>query len=317
MDDHSPRKLPPLNWIRAFEAAARCGSFAAAGRELGVTSAAIGQQIRLLEAQLGQPLFRRTAKGLVSTDLGQAYRPCVTGALEQLKAGTAEVFGVARRGRKGSLAGSLLLRAPVSMATLWLMPRLERFNRRYPEIALNVTTRAEPAAFGDDGIHVELRYGLGNWGGLRSERLADEYAFPVVGRPLAATPGWKILRDLPLLHVIGYRDNWPVWYRAAGRRIGGREPAIRFDSSLVALEAARRGLGVALGRWPMVADDLARGTLAAPFKVALPVAEAYHVVWQPGGEADARVQAFREFVLDEARRQKRPAWMKARVIRRR
>lgn len=316
MIEDSPRALPPLNWVRAFEAAARGGSFAAAARELGVTPAAVGQQVRLLEAHLGAPLFRRTAKGLVPTDLGTAYRPSVVDALDRLRAGTAEVFGAARRGRgtAGALAGPLMLRVPGSFGLLWLLPRLQRFRKRHPEIALGLTTRSEPAEFAFDGIDVELRYGSGNWAGLQAERLGPECAFPVVARAVAQKhPGWRALRTLPLLHVIGYREGWPAWIRHAGLRHADKTIAedgqgLRFDVSMLALEAARQGLGAALGRWPMVAEDLRAGALVAPVKVALPIADAYHVVWSDRSPRQDRIRAFRDFVLEEARRERPPAW---------
>jgi LysR family glycine cleavage system transcriptional activator len=298
--------LPPLNWLRSFEAAARGGSFAAAGKELGVTAAAVSQQVRLLEAHLGVPLFRRTARGLVATDLGQAYRATVADALDRLRAGTSEVFGPGRRA--GARSGPLVVRAPASFALLWLLPRLGRFRRRHPDIALSVTTRPEPAEFAADGIDVELRYGSGDWPGLRAERLAPECAFPVAARRLAR----RDLDAATLLHVIGYREGWPAWCRAADIDGIDTGQGLRFDVSHLALDAARRGLGVALGRWPMVAEDLRRGTLVAPFRATLPVADAYHVVWAERAARQDRIAAFRAFVLEEARAEKPPAWMRAR-----
>lgn len=312
IDDAPPAKLPPLNWIRAFEAAARGGSFAQAGKELGVTAAAIGQQVRLLEAHLGAPLFRRTARGLVATDLGTAYRPSVADALDRLRAGTAEVFGAARRGRaaQGVLAGPLMVRAPGSFGLLWLLPRLGRFRQRHPEIALGITTRSEPAEFAFDGIDVELRYGSGDWAGLQARRLGPEVAFPVVAKAVAQKhPGLRALRSLPLLHVIGYREGWPAWFRHAGKGIAEDGQGLRFDVSMLALEAARQGLGVALGRWPMVADDLRSGALVAPVKVALPIADAYHLVWSDRSPRLDRIRAFHDFVLSEAKRDRPPAWV--------
>ena len=117
------------------------------------------------------------------------------------------------------------------------------------------------------------------------------------------------VRAVPLLHVIGYRDGWPAWWRHAGKEIAEDGQGLRFDVSMLALEAARQGLGAALGRWPMVADDLRAGTLVAPVKVALPIADAYHVVWSDRSPRQDRIRAFRDFVLDEARRDRPPAWL--------
>jgi LysR family glycine cleavage system transcriptional activator len=298
--------LPPLNWLRAFDAAARAGSFAAAGRELGVTPAAVSQQVRLLEAHLGAPLFRRAPRGLATTDLGAAYLPSVSDGLERLRAGTGEVFGGARRG--GLRSGALVVRVPGSFGQLWLMPRLERFRQRHPDIALRITTRAEPAEFAGDGIDAELRYGSGDWPGLKSVPLAPEFVFPVSAKPL----GKRALGAATLLHVIGYRDGWPAWCSAAGLRELDTEQGLRFDVSHLALDAARRGLGVALGRWPMVAEDIRRGSLVAPFKIALPVAEAYHLVWSERALRQDRIAAFRDFVLAEARAEKPPGWLRRR-----
>lgn len=289
------RRLPPLNWLRAFEAAARHVSFTAAAQELNVTAAAVSQHVKALEQYLGVALFRRVHQGLHLTDAGQAYWPQLCMALDLIDRATRELAHAPPH--------LLTVRAPSSLSIQWLTPRLERFTRRYPDSAIRLTALGPSGEVGQNGVDLEIRYGNGQWPGLTAELLLREQVFPVCSPALAAllhSPADLVRQTL--LHVVGppdYAENWPVWLRAAGveERMG---PGLSFDQSVTALQAAVNGLGVALGRSPLVERELAAGLLVAPFALRLTSREGYWIVYPPATGERGPVRAFREWLLEEA-----------------
>lgn len=297
------RRLPSLNWLRAFEAAARHTSFAEAAKELNVTPAAISQQVKQLEQWLETPLFTRQPRSLMLTDAGLGYLPIVRQAFDHLAAGTEELFGDGR-------GGPVALRVATSLTYIWLIPRLPRFFAAHPEIALRLTTTVDGLGFGQDDVDLEIRYGGGGWPGYRSQRLFWEMLFPVC-RP-ALLEGPEPLaepRDLArhtLIHMIGEPENWQIWLNAAG--VSGLSVAggLQFDLHMMAIHAAVRGIGVALGLSPMVDDALADGRLLAPFDLTIPARDAHFVVTPEAAIARGEVQIFKDWLLAEAQSHERP-----------
>lgn len=270
------RRLPPLNWLRAFEAAARHLSFTDAGVELGVTQAAVSQQVRQLEDWLGAQLFKRLARALALTDAGIAYLPIVQDGIERIDLGTAEIFGHPE-GRP------VTLRASTTLAVLWLAPQLARLRAEHPEIAVRVTTLYSPVDFGQDGVDIEIRYGAGTWPGVKAHRLFDESFFPVASPGyLAMAPALKTPADLPghrLVHVIGEREGWGIYLRLAG--VGDVETSegdIQCDTLAVALNAAAAGAGVALATSPVADTMIGSGALVDLFGRRWPARLAHHLV---------------------------------------
>lgn len=269
------RRLPPLNWLRAFEAAARHLSFTEAGEELGVTQAAVSQQVRQLEDWLGVQLFKRLPRALALTDAGIAYLPIVQDGIERIDLGTTEIFG-RPEGRP------VTLRATATLAVFWLAPQLARFRAEHPEIAVRVTTLYAPVDFGQDGIDIEIRYGAGTWPGVKAHRLFDEAFFPVASPAyLAGAPALKSPTDLPghrLVHAIGEREGWGTYLRLAG--VPDMDPAegIQCDSLVVALNAAAAGAGVALATSPVTDALTASGALVDLFGRRWPARLAHHLV---------------------------------------
>jgi LysR family transcriptional regulator, glycine cleavage system transcriptional activator len=293
-----PRPLPPLTWLRAFEAAARHRSFVAAADELGVTPSAISQQVRLLEQHLGRLLFHRLPRGIRLAEAGESYLPLVSEAFERLAIGTVEIFGQRKSHR-------VTVRTTVAFSVLWLAPRLARFRALHPGVELRITSSIWPAEFPDPGIDLEIRQGTGKWPGLEAERLTSDQVFPVCSPALAAgRPGLAEPADLAhhtLLHAIGFRDGWMQWLKAAGiaDRVDPRR-GLEFDTGVMTIELAIRGAGIALGRTCFVEDLLAGGRLVAPFSIATPTEEAFFVVVPtPRRETDV-ARAFREWLLTEA-----------------
>ena len=297
------RRLPSLNWLRAFEAAARHTSFAEASKELNVTPAAISQQVKQLEDWLGTALFTRLPRSLMLTDAGLGYLPIVRQAFDHLAAGTEDLFGSDR-------AGPVAVRVSTSLTYLWLVPRLARFLARHPEVGLRLTTTVDGLTFGQAGTDLEIRYGSGQWPGFRADRLFWEALFPVCSPALLggdiplACP--EDLANHTLIHMIGEPENWQMWLNAAGVSGLAVGSAVQFDLHMMATRAAIEGIGVALGLSPMVDDALAEGRLVAPFEVTIPARDAHFVVTSEEAIKRREVQLFKAWLLEEARSHDRP-----------
>jgi len=290
------RRLPPLNWLRAYEAAARHMSFTGAARELNVTQAAVSQQVKLLELHLQRPLFDRLPRGLQLTDAGEAYLPAVRDAFERLADGTVEVFG-------SEGGGPLTVRSAVSFALLWLAPRLARFRVAHPDVALRLTNAVWPVESGWDAVDLEVRYGDGKWPGLRAEQLTSDRLFPVCapalmkGRSGLRQPA--DLRRFELLHVIGQRHGWSHWLKAAEVDSAAASQGPQFDTSAMALEVAANDGGVALSRGPLADGYIRAGRLRVPFGPELPTDEAFYLV-SPADRVDrAEAAGFRAWLVAE------------------
>ena len=288
------RWLPSLNGLRAFEAAARHQSFTRAAEELNVTQTAVSHQIRTLEERLGLKLFDRRGRALRLTEAAKNYLPSVRSAFDELYDATERLI---RRDGDTTLTVSTL----TSFAAKWLVPRLGGFQDLHPEISIRITTSTAPVDFDRDDVDVAIRYGRGDWPGLRVDRLIREDIFPVCSPKLLDGP-YPLGRpdDLAshtLLHVVGFREDWQVWLTAA--KVDGVDPSsgLKFDLIMNALQAAIDGLGVALGRTALVEGDLATGRLVAPFDISLPIEAAYYVV-APERTADRpKIEAFRDWLI--------------------
>lgn len=288
------RVLPPLNGLRAFEAAARHMSFTRAARELNVTQAAISHQIRGLEERLGLQLFVRRNRALLLSEAGQAYLPALREAFDGIAAAT-------ERLQRRDEAGALLVSTTASFATKWLVPRLATFQQQHPEIEVQISTGIGLVDFHHDAVDVAIRWGLGSWPNVTAERLLAEDMFPVCSPAL--TRGRQGLRKpadlvrVTLLHTSTQRDDWRLWLTAAGvtNVDPGRGPM--FDQQMTVLQAAMEGMGVALGHRPLVERDLAARRLVAPFDFSLPVEAAYYFVAPEAALRRRKVRVFRDWLL--------------------
>ncbi|MBI1208791.1 MAG: transcriptional regulator GcvA [Azospirillum sp.] len=292
------RRLPPLNAIRAFEAAARHLSFTRAAGELNVTQAAISHQIKGLEERLGTPLFHRQSRGLVLTEAGQHLLPPVREAFDQIAIAADQLM---RHDRHGVLTVSTM----PSLAAKWLVLRLARFQAIHPELDVRLSTSAELVDFTRQDVDIAIRFGKGDWPGLRADLLMSEQIFPVAsprlisrGPPLVE-PG--DLRRHVLLHD-DYVITWSMWLRAAGITGVDAGRGARFNDSALLLQAAAEGQGVALARDVLAGNDLASGRLVRLFEVAMPGAYSYYVAAPPAHFARPKIAAFRDWLIEEARR---------------
>jgi LysR family glycine cleavage system transcriptional activator len=294
-------RLPPLNALRAFEAAARHLSMKEAAAELAVTPGAVSQLIRGLEERLGLPLFQRGNRSLVLTEAGQAYYAPLRHAFRQIGEATRRLHALPR-------AGMLTISAPPAFAASWLVPRLGRFTARHPEIELSITTTRRLTNFVADGVDVAIRHGLGRYPGLHCDRIAPIAMIPVCSPGFLATLAQRAPRQptdllhLPLLHD-AERQDWPLWFQAQGvadvtqAALGG----IRFDDQMLLIHAAASNQGIALVTEALARAELDRGNLVLALDVVWPQEFAYWLVYPRAAADEPKVAAFRDWLLDEGR----------------
>ncbi|MBV9561808.1 MAG: transcriptional regulator GcvA [Bradyrhizobium sp.] len=289
-------RLPSLNGLRAFEAAARHLSFTQAASELNVTQTAISHQIKRLEEELGIALFVRKNRTLALTPKAKDYLPGVRAAFNDLRLATDRLL---RKDDDNVLTVSTL----ASLAAKWLLPRLSTFQEAHPGIDVRITTSSGLVDFRSGDVDAAIRYGRGHWPGVRSDWLMADELFPVCSPQLLK--GDKPLRcpqDLaghPLLHTSGgYDDDWRLWLTAAGLPANiSRQPGLTFDLILMTVQAAIDGIGVAMGRTSYVEADIAKGRLVVPFKIALPSDAGFYLVSPQDAAETPKLRAFRQWLL--------------------
>ncbi|MGA2054951.1 MAG: transcriptional regulator GcvA [Bradyrhizobium sp.] len=294
-------RLPSLNGLRAFEAAARHLSFTAAAGELNVTQTAISHQIRRLEEELGIRLFVRQNRSLTLTPEAKEYLPGIRAAFNDLRLATDRLL---RKDDDRVLTVSTL----ASFAAKWLLPRLSSFQQAHPEIDVHITSSTSLVDFRRDDVDAAIRYGRGHWSGLRADWLTADELFPVCSpallkgdRPLQSP---QDLAHHTLLHSSGgYDDDWRLWLTAAGQPSDiSKQPGLSFDLILMTVQAAIDGLGVAMGRTSYVEGDIAKGRLVVPFKIALPADAGFYLVSPQARAESAKLSAFRQWLLASIQR---------------
>lgn len=297
----SKNELPPLNAIRAFEAAARRGNFVEAAKDLHVTHWAVGKQIRLLEDWLGVALFERRARGVALTDHGADLLTDVSAALSRLTSAASRLRSpdVARR-----VSGIVRINALSSFALRWLLSRLTRFQESYPSIEVKVSTTSRKLRYVGAAFDVGIRSGIEHGSGIRCETLMPDRRLP--------TCSPSILRDRPvttahdlrrhvLLHSATTRSAWPQWLSTAG------EPSLvpvrhfELDHVYLQLQAAVDGLGIALASLPLIEADLAAGRLVCPIASPELRTDDYQLVIRTDRASDPAIQAFRSWILAAAK----------------
>lgn len=301
--------LPPLNALVAFEAAARLGSITRAARELCVTQAAVSQQVRRLEGHLGLALFARGGQGLRLTDEGRRYLDGIAGPLASIRRATDALMAE-------DTSGVLTVIAAPSFANRWIVPRFNRFYERHPDIDLRIGPAPVAPELGR-GVDIIIYHDIGDRPGTYSMPLMGERIFPVCSPELLDANGGEaasFLRgQLLLRHARDGMGLWEAWLEKAGLGDEGLRFGPRFDFSYLALAAALDGAGVALGRTLLVAEDLAAGRLCVPVPLTMVAPRPY---WFCCAEAHAerpRVAAFREWLVDEMRRDADvDAWLQSR-----
>lgn len=298
-------RLPSLNGLRAFEAAARHLSFTSAATELNVTQTAISHQIRRLEEELGIALFVRQNRTLALTPAARDYLPGIRAAFQDLRQATDRLL---RKDNERVLTVSTL----ASFAAKWLLPRLASFQEAHPGIDVRITTSTELVNFQNDNVDAAIRYGRGQWSGVNAVWLLADELFPVCSPALLE--GEHPLRrpeDLAhhtLLYTSLTSEDWRLWLTAAGLPIEAiARRALTFDMSFMTIQAAIDGLGVAIGQTSYVQGDIEQGRLVVPFDMAMPADAGFYFV-SPEATANApKLAAFRKWLVAAAKHSEQPS----------
>jgi LysR family glycine cleavage system transcriptional activator len=295
------RRLPSLNGLKAFEAAARHESFTKAAQELSVTQGAVSHQVKALEVELGLRLFNREHRRLVITSAGQSYLAVVREAFDRLALGTENLL-------QRQTAGALTVSTSPNFASKWLVHRLGRFAEQHPAIDLRVSATLQPVDFAREDFDLAIRHGDGNWPGLHVTRLCVEELFPVCSPAL--TRGRRALRspaDLrhhTLLHInerpIAGNLDWGKWMEAAEVSDVDFSRGPVFNQTSMALDAAIDGQGIALVRSALAAWDLSNGRLVRPFTLSLKAPYSYWIVCPKPTAGLPKISTFREWLRAEA-----------------
>ncbi|MGH8729604.1 MAG: transcriptional regulator GcvA [Burkholderiales bacterium] len=301
-------RLPPLNSLRAFEAAARNMSFKKAAQELNVTPAAISHQIKALEDHLEVSLFRRVTRGLELTEAGAKCLPKLREGFDSL----AEAVESIRVRKEAKI---LKVNVPPSLAAKWLAPKLYRFMNAHPEMDVRIAASMslidgqDAPNDGEEESDIEIRFGLGNYPGFRVDKLFPICLVPLCSpkllegeHPLRAP---EDLRHHVLLHddtlaLAPQHPGWEMWLEAAG--VSGVDPTrgSHFSHASLALAAAVDGLGVAVNLSVLAAEHIAAGHLLVPFEPGIPLTSAYYLLTPETKESDPKLAAFRQWLLNEA-----------------
>jgi len=296
------RRLAHLNALRAFEATARLGGYVRAAVELGVTPAAIGQQIRMLESYLAISLFERQGRRLLLTESARAALPDVKDAFDRL----ARAMDFLKDTGRGQLVTITL---PPSFAAKWLIPRIEAFRMAHPQIDVRLDTTDRLVDLPRENISVGIRYGAGRYPGLHSNLLMTETVFPVcspslmtrshklrVPQDLAA---FTLIHDTTMAVHLSF-PTWSTWLKSSGVTKIKSQSGLRVNSSVMSLQAAMEGQGIALGRSVIAADDLRQGRLAKPFQLELESGYSYHLVYAADFPLSRAASLFCQWLKAEA-----------------
>jgi LysR family glycine cleavage system transcriptional activator len=304
-------RFPPLNALRAFEAAARHLSFKKAARELFVTPGAVSHQVKLLEDHLGVALFRRLTRALELTPEAQAMLPKVREGLASLQEAVERV-----RAREESAA--LTVMAPPGFATRWLVPRLAGFTRNFPDVELHVASRSDMIDAGDEELEMPppngapfmmVRFGRGHYPGLKVDEVFSALYVPVCSPKLLQGPHplrtpsdlrWHTLLHDDTVVEEGARPSWDDWLESVGVEDVDATRGPHFSDASLALDAAIEGMGVTLAMKPLVRPDIEAGRLAMPFDITAPTSYSYYLLTSENDAEKESVAAFRRWILAEA-----------------
>lgn len=293
-----PDNLPPLQTLRAFEAAARRLSMTLAAEELHLTHGAISRQIKSLEDDLGVPLFRRLTRRIELTEVGQSFYGTVTRLLSELGREADEI-------RRRSDTSRIVISCGISFASKWLTPRLHRLMAEHPHLDVHLEVTDADVDFSSGHVDVALRYGAGQYPYASAERVMNEYVSPVCSadyrEKMGGLQGIEEIARCQLIHEIGMLTTWERWFAVMRLPFPGtRGPGYSHGS--MSIDAAIQGAGVALGRSVLVAEDLAAGRLVSLFPQArLDVEWGYDLLYRAGNRDHPKVALFRDWIASEVR----------------
>jgi LysR family transcriptional regulator, glycine cleavage system transcriptional activator len=292
-------RLPPMQALRAFEAAARERSLTRAAESLSLTHGAVSHQIKALEADLGVRLVERAGRGIRLTDAGERFAARVRVAFAELTAAVRDAHERANPRR-------LRVSTTPSFASRWLLPRIGSFVAAHPEFDLDVSANSAYVDFQREDVDVAIRHGLGHWPGIESEFLHDDTFFPVAspwlaGGRLPSRP--EELARFTLLRAEG--EPWRPWFDAAGLAWPEPERGPSFSDSSHLMQAAADGQGIALARSSLLGNDLRNGVLVRLFDIEVPSPRGYYLVYPPRNADAPKIAALRAWLREEFARDDR------------
>jgi LysR family glycine cleavage system transcriptional activator len=293
-------RLPPLNALRAFEAAGRHVSFTRAAEELRVTPGAVSRQIKQLEDFLGVALFERGNRELRVSEAGQAYAASLNSVFEQMHVATKRVVSSKRE-------QSLHVHCAMTFTLRWLMPRLPQFHRLYPKRDIRLTTALAPVPAhllntGDFDVTIQLGQPE-EWSGLVAHRLAGGELLPVCSPAFLKSASIRKPNDLArcvLLHSLARPNDWRDWLAAAGADKVDPARGSRFENSSLAYQAALDGIGIAIGQMALVIDDLEAGRLVPAIDFVFQSGNAYYITYMERAAQHPQLVEFRDWIIEEA-----------------
>jgi LysR family glycine cleavage system transcriptional activator len=290
------RNIPPLNPLRVFETAARHTHFTRAADELGITQGAVSHQISVLEKWLGVPLFERRNSGLRLTPAGASY-------LQSLR----QAFDIIEESTTGILTEPVLPKVTIcsyaTFAHFWLMPRLSLFRQRYPNVQVDFLTSVASIEFRQDQADLIITHGIARPEGVISQRIFGDILVPVCTATFLEKYGPlsepSRLKDVTLLHSRFRSNDWAEWFSSLGIEFDSR-PGLIFSGSTLAYQAAKEGIGVAMGQYRLLEAEIASGSLVIPFDHRLERATGYFLLHSKHALYDANIAAFRDWIIKEA-----------------
>ncbi len=285
--------LPHITWLKAFEAAARHSSFSAAAAELNLTPAAVSQQIRLLEGHLKVQLFERLPRGVVLTDIGQAYAHPIRKSFVDMETATKGLFGTKKK-------RVIKVRASISYAALIMAPQLAQFHADNPDIFVQLTTTVWADRFDDESIDIDIRYGHGNWQETHIWHLGHEYAAPACHPDFAASFGRNLTIDkiakAEVVQIIGSEGDWIKLSEHCGLDLEMPPEWLKADSSLVALQIVMSGVGSTMVRESFAKQYIDAGLLIFPLKHRFPLQQSHFLIVREGVEKREDITLFCNWV---------------------
>lgn len=290
---------PPLNAIRAFEAAGRLASISAAAQELHVTPAAVSHQVKALETFVKMPLFKRGHRTITLTQAGAQYLEEVSRHLAGIRKSTAAI--IETRGRR-----TLRIQAHATIAMRWLIPRLSSFHATHPEIAVNLTTSLQTLSFDDAQFDCAIKLGHGEWRGSEAHRLVRNELTPVCRPELARRRAHLVsprgLAKETLLHSLARPDDWAHWLEALHVTTVDPYGGLKYDSSVLAYQAAIEGQGIAIAQRALVDSDVTAGRLTYLYarKVLDMGSFTYYLICPRDRTRSPELDTFRDWLLGES-----------------
>lgn len=287
------RHMPPLNQLRAFEAAVRHESFTKAAAELNVTQGAISRHVRSLEEYLGFQLFERVNNNLVIPSASREFAHALTQSFDGINQATQAL-------RQGKRRTVLTVHSYTNFLIRWLIPKLPSFQAQYPDIEIRLSSGRVEVDFSEDDIDLAIRYGAPPWPGIQSELLFPVEMVPICSPSLAESVGLQTPEDLlktTLYHVYARRAEWPAWWAQVSKAPFEPFREVYPEDLAVVQQCVLAGMGVGLSQRHYVLDDIAAGRIMIPFDVPLRHTNGFYVVCLPGRMDVPKIAAFRQWIL--------------------